>query len=148
VALEGVGELGERRTPFDRSSHGDLDLTVSNEDAAHLLECPASIGEQLQPAPARHVYEGAVVVRKLDAMTPPGLALAGRSPDGEPPAYLSRAHLEGDLEEVIGRRPADGLLVELRAFDRRPRLHVTGSSSAEAPVIDGMRDAMWFATKA
>ena len=47
VTLEGVGELGEQRTPFDRSSDGDLDLALPNEDAAHLLERSASIGQQL-----------------------------------------------------------------------------------------------------
>ncbi len=148
MALEGVGELGERGIPFDRSSHGDLDLTVPTEDAAHLLECPASIGQQLQPAPAHHASEGAIVVRQLDPMTQPSLALAGRSPDGMPRVYLSRAHFEGDLEEVIGRRPAVGLLIEPRVFDKRPRLHVTGSSSGDVSDIDGARDARWFATKA
>ena len=103
VTLEGVGELGEQRTPFDRSSDGDLDLAVPNEDAAHLLERSASIGQQLQPAPARHACEGSVVIRQIDPSTPPGLGLSGRSPDGKPRAYLRWANLEGELEAVVGR---------------------------------------------
>lgn len=103
MALEGVGELGEQRTPLDRSSDGDLDLAVPNEDAAHLLERSASIGQQLQPAPTRHACEGGVVIRQLDPSTPPGLGLTGRSHDGEPRAYLPRANLEGELEAAVGR---------------------------------------------